>query len=421
MAQIKLTLASVKKLEPRAARYAVHDTDIHGFGIRVSPANAEGDATKTFFLEYRVKGLGRAGTVKRLTLGKFGDMSVEAAREAAKQAISKVNMGGDPATERRQARLEATVTTVAKQWLRDHVNAKRKGSTAKDYKASLDLHILPDLGNVKIKEVKRAQISRLHAKVSKAAPTSANRVLATFSSMWTWAAKHDMCALELNPARGVERNREVKRERFLSDDEMQALGETLALAETQGLPWRVNEARPSKHIAKPESQRTPLDPRVCDIVRMLLLTGMRVGEVLNLRWPEVDLQRGLLMLAESKTGRKAVILSKPALDLLAKQPKEEGSEFVFPSSTGEARHDIKKAWASIIRHAGLEGLRVHDLRHTHASVAAGEGFSLPTIGRLLGHTQAATTQRYAHLAGDTVRNAANTVGGRVDSLMRKRG
>ena len=418
MASKKLTLASVKALEPGPVRQSIYDTDIRGFGIRISPANAKGVTVKTFFVEYRVKGLGRTGTAQRLTLGTFPSISVEAAREAAKLALAGVAQGSDPAAERKRARLDATVSAVAAMWLRDHVNVKRKGSTAKDYKAALDLHILPELGKLKLKEVSRTNISRLHAKVSKDAPTTANRVLAIFSSMWTWAAKHDMCAFGANPTSRFERNKEVKRERFLSDAEIEALGATLELAQGEGLPWRMPSGKRSKHIAKPENQRTKLDPRVCDIVWLLLLTGMRVGEVLNLRWPEVDAQRGLLLLPDSKTGRKPVILSQAALDLLKRQTKEAGTDLVFPSSTGEARHDIKKAWASIIRHAGLEGLRVHDLRHTHASVAAGAGYSLPVIGRLLGHTQAATTQRYAHLAHDPVREAANTVGGRLDKMRR---
>jgi integrase len=224
---------------------------------------------------------------------------------------------------------------------------------------------------------------------------------------------------EANPARGLERNREEGRERFLSDEELARLGASLRLAETDGLPWaEVDLSTPkSKHHVKPENRRTVYSPFVVGALRMLLLSGMRLREVLHLRWPEVDFQRGMLFLGDSKTGRKSVVLSGAALQLLTDLPRDGNCDLCFPGEGGQPRRDLNKPWAALKKHAGLEGLRLHDLRHSNASVGAGAGVPLQIIGRILGHSQVATTAKYAHLQNDPVRRAADTISAHLTAAM----
>ena len=214
---------------------------------------------------------------------------------------------------------------------------------------------------------------------------------------------------------GSRRTPSGGRERYLTTAELERLGEALRDAETIGIPWDVDESDPNaKHIPKSGPQRTVLSPHAVAALRLLLLTGARAGEILNLRWSEIDFERGLLLLPDSKTGRKTIILNAPALAVLESIPRL--GEFVI-AGRGPAegqkerpRSDLKKPWAAICRHARLEGLRLHDLRHSFASVGAGAGLGLPIVGKLLGHTEASTTQRYAHLDNDPLRRASNTIG-----------
>jgi integrase len=225
-----------------------------------------------------------------------------------------------------------------------------------------------------------------------------------------------------NPARGIKRYREQGLERFLTAEELNRLGEALREAETTGLPWETNGAL--KHLAKEDNRRTLVDPFAVAAVRLLILTGARLREILHAKWDQIDFGRGILYLADSKTGRKPLYLNAPALEVLASLPRLQDNPHIVPGSKqGQPRHDLKKPWAALTKAAGLEGLRLHDLRHSHASTGAGVGLSLPIIGKLLGHTQAATTQRYAHLANDPLRQASERIGAAISttapSLLRR--
>ena len=220
-------------------------------------------------------------------------------------------------------------------------------------------------------------------------------MLASASSLYAWAERHGhLPEGHANPARNIRRYKEQGRERFLTADELGRLGDALRQAET-------------------------LDPFSIAAIRLLILTGARLQEILRARWDEIDFERGLLNLSDSKTGKKAVHLSAPALEILNGLPQLADNPHIVPSSVkeGESRYDLKKPWAAICKVAGLEGLRVHDLRHSHASIGAGAGLSLPIIGKLLGHSQAATTQRYAHLANDPLREASERIGATISAAM----
>ena len=215
-----------------------------------------------------------------------------------------------------------------------------------------------------------ADVNRVHASLS-ATPYMANYVVTVLSSLYSWASRRGLVPDDYNPARRIEKFREHRRERFLSVEEFARLGAALHEAVTVGIPYDVDETKvTARHAPKPENRRVVVAPDAIAAIRLLLLTGCRLREVLNLRWQEVDLNRGLLLLADSKTGRKTVVLSPQAMTVIVRLPRT--ADFVFPSADpAKPRCDLKRPWALITRRTGLIGLRIHDLWHSYASVAAG--------------------------------------------------
>jgi integrase len=193
----------------------------------------------------------------------------------------------------------------------------------------------------------------------------------------------------------------------------------LRLAETEGLSWNTDETKPAaKHFAAPENRRSPIDPFAIAAIRLLIVTGARLREILYARWEHVDFERGILFLPDSKSSKKPVLLNAAAVAILTDLPRIAGNPHIIAGAKhGAPRFDLRKPWAAVTRAARLDGLRVHDLRHSFASIGAGASMSLPIIGRLLGHSQAATTQRYAHLADDPMRAAVETIGATIEAAM----
>jgi integrase len=272
-------------------------------------------------------------------------------------------------------------------------------------------------GNMKAEALTRANVAVLHLSMADT-PFTANRFLAAVSKCFSWGAQRGLLPDDhVNPAGRIERYREHRRERFLTSDELARLGDALREGETIGLLYEVDESKPaSKHAPKTENRRAVLDPFAASAIRLLILTGARLREILDAQWSHVDFERGILFLPDSKTGRKPLYLNAPALAVLAGLPRIEGNPHIVAGVKG-ARADLKRPWAAVTRAAGLEGLRIHDLRHSFASVGAGASFGLPVIGKLLGHTQAATTHRYAHLDADPLRRAAETIGATIAAAM----
>jgi integrase len=241
----------------------------------------------------------------------------------------------------------------------------------------------------------RPDIARLHHELSDK-PYQANRVLAFLSALFNWAEKHGFRPDGSNPCRHVEKYREGRRERFLSQAELGRLGDALREAE----------------------QDKSCSPWVIAAIRLLTLTGARRNEILTLRWEHVNEDHGCLMLTDSKTGRKVVSLNAPALAVLQAIPRLERNPYVICGERA-GRHlvNLEKPWRRIRAAAKLDGVRLHDLRHSYASVAAAGGQSLVIVGKMLGHSQPATTARYAHLADDPVRAASEAVGRYIASAM----
>jgi integrase len=237
--------------------------------------------------------------------------------------------------------------------------------------------IKPELGATKADKVTRAQVARLHGKL-KATPFQANRVLAIIGSMYAFAGRAGIVAEGMNPARRIEQFKEHRRERFLTGGQLERLGSAIREAEAKGIPWNVDERKPkAKHLPKAKNRFTRIGPFAAAAIRLLLFTGCRLREILHLKWEQVDLERGLLFLADSKTGRKTVILNAPALAVLARLD-QVGSYIVPGDDPEKPRADLKRPWGAVAKRAGLSGVRLHDLRHTYASFGAGGGLGLPS-------------------------------------------
>jgi integrase len=359
-----------------------------GFGVRVSAGGS-----KSFVLRYRSR---TTGIEHLYTIGSFPDWSTTAARAEAREIKARIDKGGDPQTEKQAARDAATVSDLCDRFLAEHVMRKRP-NTRRDYTGIIETIIRPVLGRKTITAVTTRDCEDLHRQVTERAPHRANRAAAIGSKMFTLAMRWHM--RPDNPFRGIERNPEAKRRRYLTSDELRRL--TKALAEHG-------------------------DQQVANAFRLLLLTGARKSEVLSAQWNQFDFSRNIWTKPAATTKTKIdheIPLGTAALQLLGTMRKAAPHEarFLFPShgSTGHLT-EVKKAWAAICKAGGIVGLRIHDLRHSYASQLASAGVGLHVIGALLGHTQPQTTHRYAHLFDDPLREATNKVGSALAGLVAKR-
>ena len=382
----KLTIRTVEAAKKGQREHFVWDGELRGFGLRVLPSGV-----KTFF----VQGRDSHGATFRYALGKLGVLTPETARRMARDALESARKGKNPSQERKADRKAITIAELVDRFVEEHAEKKRKPSTHRTYKWLAAHAITPKLGTVRVVRLTREKVARWHAGLDET-PTQANRALALLSKMLNWAIAQGYRPDEINPARGVEKFPEARRERFLSADEFKRLGDAIAKAEREA-------TEPVHALAA---------------LRLLAVSGMRLGEVLNLRRSEVSLERGFLELPDSKTGRKSVHLTAPMAVILKAVPEVEGNPFVFVGrKEGQQLVGIQRIWRRVAKAAKLDDVRIHDLRHSLASVGAAGGLSLPIIGKLLGHSQPQTTARYAHLAADPVKAAAETVATRVAGMM----
>ena len=380
-----MTKSIVEKLEPGAADILVWDSELAGFGVRVKPSGA-----KSYVVQYRNR---RTGASRRRTLGPHGQLlSFHKAKEHARILLADALKGNDPIADDRAARVAPTVKELSTDYLEQHAIPKKRPRSVAIDRSMIDRIVLPRLGKKKVVDVTSRDVAVLHASM-KATPYQANRVLALLSKMFSlavaWGWRRD------NPAKGIGRFHEERRERWLSDDELRRL--TSALAD-----------HPNR--------------RAANAVRIQLLTGARIGEVLSARWDNIDFARGVWTKPPHHTKQKRtehLPLSAPALALLAKiRDQADGNDvYLFPSDAPDKPLlRIKKFWRSVTEKAGLECYRLHDNRHTHASHLVSSGLNLEIVGKLLGHTNPLTTQRYAHLADDPLRAATERFGAKMDAL-----
>ena len=381
----KLTKRFVEATEIRANRYDIFDTQIPGFGIRIAPSG-----TRTYALMYR-----SGGRRWRVNLGRHGVTTPEQAREAAIDILARVKRGENPAARRQGSGHITTVADLAKRFDDEHIAIRLKPRTAKEYRRNLRLFVVPAFGSLKVADVTRADVSRFHHEF-RDTPYQSNRNLQIVSKMFNLAELWGLRPDGSNPCRHVKKYKEEKRERYLSADEMVRLGEVLRQCEQEGI----------------ESASE------INLIRLLMLTGCRLSEIQTLKWEYVDLDNGVLRLPDSKTGVKTVHLCPPALKVLIGIERIEGNPWVITGKLENTHlQEPQRPWRRIRKRAGLDDVRIHDLRHTFASVAVSGGQGLPMIGKMLGHTQVQTTARYAHLAADPVKQATADVSASIEAAL----
>jgi integrase len=389
-----LTDAIVKRLEPPAAGNRITKDDaVKGFGCRVTV-----NGNRSFTLDYTT----REGRQRRITIGDAGNWTTVAARNRARELRREIDQGGDPLGDIEEARAAPTVDQLLDRVEQEHLPRLRP-RTRDSYHELLANHVRPHFGkHAKVSAVRGDDIDALHRRISKEgkrglpAPYQANRTIAVLSKCFALAIRWGMRDDNDNPCKGTTKNKEYQRRRYLKPEELARLVEAMA--------------------AHPNQQAV-------NAIRLLLLTGARRGEILSMRWADLDLGAGLWSKPPSSTKQKEhheVPLSAPARQLLAGihdafiAKRQQLPEYVFPGG-GEYGHvmEIKRTWHAICKAAGITNLRVHDLRHSYASELVSGGATLPLIGALLGHSNPNTTNRYAHLYVDPLRAATERVGATI--------
>ena len=421
----KLTKALLDRLTVQnvGERALVFDSELPGFGVRTTPSGS------TFFVQYRA-GRGRSAPKRRISIGRYGAITLDQARQTAKRELSKVANGQDPATQRAHDREAPSVATLGKDYLED-VAARRKTSTAREYRRLWEKRVIPALGTRRVVDVTTADVAKLH-RAMRSTPYGANRVVSVLGSFFTYAERQAVRPRHSNPAHDVEPYKETSRERFLTPAEVSRLGEALTRAEKTGLPVPAALQAQSRGMsAKRRAKLTgrtrgpykrhkerratqPANPFAIAAIRFLLLTGWREREALTLQWAHVDIERGTATLPDTKTGKSVRVIGAPARLLLDELPRVTGSPYVFPGLSPEKPLvEMNRTWYAVREAAKLTDVRLHDLRHSFASTSASSGGSLLLIGKLLGHRETATTAKYAHLFDDPIRAAADATAGQL--------
>ena len=377
----KITKRTVDALAPAERERIVWDDAITGFGVRVHPTGR-----KVYIVKYR-----HEGRSVKVTIGPHGPLTPAAARARAAEIVTLAKTGRDLEGKIPRGKRGATVADLAKRFMDEYAPAHLKPGTARLYRKIIDNRILPRLGKRRVGDIGKNDVAALHHEM-RDVPGHANRTLSVLSRMLTLAEVWEMRPEGVNPCRHVKKYPEHRRERFLSDDEYRRLGAALRDAEREGFASSASIAA----------------------IRLLMLTGCRSGEIMSLRWEHVDLEAGELRLRDSKTGSKVVHLGEPAIAVLRGIPRMEGSPWVLPGvRQGKHIAYLHDSWRRILKRAEIENLRIHDLRHSFASGGLLVGEGLPMIGKLLGHNRVTTTSRYAHLANDPVKAAANRIASRI--------
>ena len=371
----KLTKRSVEALTPQASDYITFDAELKGFGLRVLPSGK-----KTYLVQYR-----SGGRTRRVKIGPHGVLTADEARTKARSLLGAVADGENPAQEISARRGAPPMSEVCDRFYNDHVLPRCKPSSQREYKRLIENVIKPALGTFKVVDVTRTDIANLHHS-QRETPYQANRALSLLSKLFNLAEVWGLRPDGSNPCRHVRKYTEQKRETFLSAAEVSRLGQALEAARADGSE----------------------SPQVVGAFQLLLLTGCRLSEIQTLKWGYVVGE--YLCLPDTKTGARKIPLPPAAGAILQQLPRVRGNDHVITGEVeGQPITDLQRPWRRLRTRAGLEHVRIHDLRHTYASNAVMQGYSIPMVGKLLGHTQIQTTMRYAHIADDPLKQAARDV------------
>ena len=381
-APVKLTKRAVDALSVESGDAVVWDCDLPGFGIRVYASGR-----KVWCVQTR----GPAGGPKRVALGPYGDLTADDARRKAVEVIDRIKQGLDPVPP--PPAPEPTVADLAERYMEAHVRVNCRPKTVDTFGRVVRLYIVPELGGLKLSEVDRPHVSALHHKL-RDKPYQANATVMVLAKMFRLAEAWGMTPPRRNPCRSIRHYKETRRERFLSPEEYRRLGRVLDEAEADGSVF----------------------PTAVPALRLLLLTGCRKNEIVTLKWDDVDRTAGELRLTDGKSGWRSVPLTPAVEHVLASIPRIEGNPWVITGQNpGDHLKNLDAIWQRLRRRAKLDGVRIHDARHSYASRALALGEGLSMIGALLGHAKVTTTARYAHLARDTEKASAAKVGGSIGS------
>ncbi len=377
--RVQITEELVRQWSRSARGGFFSDREVRGFNVRITPKG-----TVSFTLTYRIHGRQR-----RFSIGQWPEWSAQEARDRASDLRRAIRDGHDPLAERILDRSAPLVTDLAARYWSDHAERKNRASSRRNNRQMLDGIVLPKLGRLPVAAVTREDIEKLHHSL-RGTPYRANRVLSLLSLMFGLAIQWKMRAD--NPVRGIPKHPEERRDVWLRDDELKRLTSAL-------------EKHPNRDAA--------------NAIRLLLLTGARKSEVLGAAWEQFDLTRGVWTKPSAHTKQKRtehVPLSAPAITLLSRLKRSaEKHEHLFPGRTpGRPLENVKGVWAEICKTAEIEHCHIHDLRHTYASHLVSSGIPLAIVGKLLGHTQSQTTERYAHLADSALRRATDLFGKKIE-------
>ncbi|HVI49947.1 MAG TPA: tyrosine-type recombinase/integrase [Candidatus Sulfotelmatobacter sp.] len=379
-AKIKLTKSVVDRIElPADGKIIVWDTEQTGFGVAVT---AQG--VKSWLINYRT----RDGRQRRIVLGRCDRLTVDQARIEARGKLSEVDKGGDPATERRELRARMRMGELLDQYITDEMPRRKRASTAKLHEGQIERHIRPQLGSMAVADISRSDVEALHRRASEeGGPITGNRMVSLLSAIMSYAITIE--CITANPAFRFPRHSEQSRRRYLTLAELAKVIADL-------------DASPAQDSA--------------DAVRLLLYTGARVGEVLAMRWDNLDFEIGVWSKPAAATKQKRdhhLPLTDEAQALLQARQKTIKGEWVFPARYSPTGHltTIRVFWKQVCKRTGIPDCHIHDLRHTFASLAARQGVSLQVVGGLLGHSDHKTTNRYLHLYDDALREGAKAVAG----------
>lgn len=388
----------VDKAKPTTKEYLVQDNVIPGFALRVYPSG-----TKSYIFQYRFK-----GRTKKVVIGRYGPMSPYKARQKAVELWNKVNDGGNPSADRNNLSNEISISELCDLYLVEGCSHKKESTLDTD-KGRITRHIKPLIGSMRASEVSSDDVDKFmnHVIVGKTAidkktksrgrarvtggEGTASRTVGLLGGIFTFAIQKGIRAD--NPVRSVKKPKDKKRQRFLTQIELKRLFEFLD---------------------KPTD--LTLNPNAIPAIKLLLLTGCRKSEILSMKWSYIDFENHYLLLPDSKTGEKKVPLNNESIDTIKQLPKIGGNQYVFASSKGGHYSGIQKSWEKIRVHLDMEDVRIHDLRHSFATILASQGASLLLIGKMLGHADPKTTQIYAHLVDDEAKKASSDVAGYLKGL-----
>jgi integrase len=396
----KLTKKKVDAAKPKANEYFVWDNDLPGFGLRVFPSGK-----KSYLVQYRTH-----RRTRRYTIGLHGPFTPDKARDEAMALLAKIAKGGDPAAEKAEIQKDISIADLCDLYLEEGCGTKKESTIATD-KGRIERHIKPLLGKKRVRAIAKSDVEKFLKDVAdgktkadtktkkrgraivRGGKGTASRAVGLLGGIISFAV--DKKLRPDNPVHGVKKFPTKRIDKFLSSFELGKLGKVLKRAEGESIN--------SSAIAA---------------IRLLIFTGCRKSEILTLEWEHVDWENRCLRLADSKTGQKIVHLGAPALELLSSLTKVKGNSYVLPGGQkGTHFVGLQKVWAKIRVWEGLDGVRIHDLRHGFASTGVLGGGGLFMVGKLLGHKDSKTTQIYAHLADDAAKQAADRIASQIEAAM----